>query len=45
MFGAHRVCYNRVVHSTTNKCPFEVAYGFKPLALIRLVAITFSGTN
>jgi hypothetical protein len=23
--------YNRAVHSTTNKCPFEVAYGFKPL--------------
>jgi hypothetical protein len=28
--------YNRAVHSTTNKCPFEVVYGFKPLALIDL---------
>jgi hypothetical protein len=22
--------YNRVVHSTTNSCPFEIVYGFKP---------------
>jgi hypothetical protein len=22
--------YNRVVHSTTNFCPFEIVYGFKP---------------
>ena len=29
--------YNRVVHSTTNMCPFEVVYGFKPLAPIDLL--------
>jgi hypothetical protein len=22
--------YNRAVHSTTNSCPFEIVYGFKP---------------
>ena len=22
--------YNRAVHSTTNFCPFEIVYGFKP---------------
>jgi hypothetical protein len=31
--------YNREVHSTTNKCPFEVAYGFKPLAPIDLLPL------
>jgi hypothetical protein len=31
--------YNRAVHSTTNKCPFEVASGFKPLALIDLLPL------
>jgi len=28
--------YNRAVHSTTNMCPFEIVYGFKPIALIDL---------
>jgi hypothetical protein len=31
--------YNRVVHSTTNICPFEVVYGFKlhtPIDLLPL---------
>jgi hypothetical protein len=27
------------VHSTTNKCPFEVVYGFKLLALIDLLPL------
>jgi hypothetical protein len=31
--------YNKAVHSTTNKCPFEVVYGFKPLALIDLLPL------
>ena len=31
--------YNRAVHSTTNMCPFEVVYGFKPLASIDLLPI------
>ena len=31
--------YNRAVHSTTNMCPFEVVYGFKPLALIDLLPL------
>ena len=26
--------YNKVVHSTTNMCPFEIVYGFKPITLI-----------
>lgn len=28
--------YNRVVHSTTKFCPFELVYGFKPIAPIDL---------
>ena len=28
---------NRAVHSTTNMCPFETVYGFKPIALIDLL--------
>ena len=31
--------YNRAVHSTTNMCPFEVVYGFKPLAPIDLLPL------
>jgi hypothetical protein len=31
--------YNRVVHSTTQLCPFEVVYGFKPLAPINLLSL------
>jgi hypothetical protein len=33
------VAYKRVVHSTTNKCPFEDAYGFKPHAQINLLPL------
>jgi hypothetical protein len=36
-----KFAYNRAVHSTTNKCPFEVAYGFKPLAPIDLLLLHF----
>jgi len=25
-----KIAYNRAVHSTTNFCPFEIIYGFKP---------------
>jgi hypothetical protein len=31
--------YNRAVHSTTNLCPFEIVYGFKPIALIDLLPL------
>ena len=31
--------YNRAVHSTTSMCPFEVVYGFKPLALTDLLPL------
>ena len=31
--------YNTAVHSTTNMCPFEVVYGFKPLAPIDLLPL------
>jgi hypothetical protein len=31
--------YNRAVHSTTNMCPFEVVYGFKPLAPVDLLPL------
>jgi hypothetical protein len=31
--------YNRAVHSSTNKCPFEVVYGFKPVAPIDLLPL------
>jgi hypothetical protein len=31
--------YNKEVHSTTNMCPFEVVYGFKPLAPINLLPL------
>jgi hypothetical protein len=31
--------YNRAVHSTTEFCPFELVYGFKPIALIDLLPL------
>ena len=31
--------YNRVVHSTTKFCPFEIVYGFKPTAPIDLLPL------
>ena len=31
--------YSRVVHSTTNMCPFETVYGFKPIAPIDLLSL------
>ena len=31
--------YSRVVHSTTNMCPFETVYGFKPIAPIDLLPL------
>jgi hypothetical protein len=29
--------YNHSLHSTTKMCPFEIVYGFLPLALIDLM--------
>jgi hypothetical protein len=34
-----KFAYSRAVHSTTNKCPFEVAYGIKILAPIDLLPL------
>jgi hypothetical protein len=31
--------YNRAVHSTTNLCPFEIVYEFKPIAPIYLLSL------
>jgi hypothetical protein len=31
--------YNRAVHSTTQMCPFEVVYGFKPIAPFDLLPL------
>jgi hypothetical protein len=31
--------YNRVVHSTTQLCPFEVVYGFKPITPLDLLPL------
>jgi hypothetical protein len=31
--------YNRAVHSTTNLCPFEIVYAFKPIAMIDLLPL------
>jgi hypothetical protein len=31
--------YNRAVHSTTNLCPFEVVYGFKPHTPLDLLSL------
>ena len=33
--------YNRAVHSTTQLCPFEVVYGFKPLTPLDLMPLPF----
>jgi hypothetical protein len=30
---------NRAIHSTTNLCPFEIIYGFKPIAPIDLLPL------
>ncbi|KAK1645889.1 hypothetical protein QYE76_063694 [Lolium multiflorum] len=32
--------YNRAVHSTTELCPFEVVYGFKPITPLDLLPLT-----
>ena len=34
-----KFAYNRVVHSTTKFCPFEIVYGFKPTAPIDLLPL------
>jgi hypothetical protein len=31
--------YNRVVHSTTKFCPFDIVYGFKPITPIDLLSL------
>ena len=31
--------YNRVMHSTTQMCPFEVVYGFKPITPLDLLPL------
>jgi hypothetical protein len=31
--------YNRTVHSTTQLCPFEVVYGFKPITPLDLLSL------
>ena len=31
--------YNRAVHSTTQLCPFEVVYGFKPITPLDLLPL------
>ena len=31
--------YNRAVHSTTQMCPFEVVYGFKPITPLDLLPL------
>jgi hypothetical protein len=31
--------YNRAVHLTTNLCPFEIVYGFKPIVSIDLLPL------
>jgi hypothetical protein len=31
--------YNRVVHATTQLCPFKVVYGFKPITLLDLLPL------
>jgi hypothetical protein len=37
--------YNRAVHSTTNLCPFEIVYEFKPIALIDLLPLPLQERN
>ena len=34
--------YNRAVHSTTQLCPFEVVYGFKPITPLDLLPLPLS---
>ena len=34
-----KFAYNRVVHSTTKFCPFEIVYGFKPTVPIDLLPL------
>ena len=31
--------YNRAIHSTTQFCPFEVVYGFKPITPLDLLPL------
>jgi hypothetical protein len=33
--------YNRAVHSTTQLCPFEVVYGFKPITPLDMLPSQF----
>ena len=38
--------YNRAVHSTTQLCPFEVVYGFKPITPLDLLPLSIQeGVN
>jgi hypothetical protein len=34
-----KFAYNRVVHSTTQMCPFEVVYGLKPITPLDLLPL------
>ena len=34
-----KFAYNRAVHSTTEMCPFEVVYGFKPITPLDLLPL------
>jgi hypothetical protein len=34
-----KFAYNRAVHSTTQLCPFEVVYGFKPITPFDLLSL------
>ena len=36
------LAYNRAVHSTTQLCPFEVVYGFKPITPLDLLPLPLS---
>ena len=37
--------YNKVVHSTTQLCPFEVVYGFKPITPLDLLPLPIQERN
>ena len=37
--------YNRAVHSTTQLCPFEVVYGFKPITPLDLLPLPLNQRN
>ncbi|KAK1609730.1 hypothetical protein QYE76_033403 [Lolium multiflorum] len=39
VFAACGVCLQRAVHSTTELCPFEVVYGFKPITPLDLLPL------